>query len=182
MPHSHIPSMFNFTLHIFHMVKIDVPAGVGAPPLDTQLLTYSFLLMGTQEAIWPLTPTKVSTDTTICNLVWPLWLLQPLHHRLPEEHGQQCPGDLQKWERTHQEPQRVLEWLEQEHLRVNAPSCGILQTQDSSQGSPTHIWKDSNSQMCPSTQRYVAAQILSRACEVLRQVPSPFKCKAHACK
>ena len=43
--------MFNFTLHIFHMVNVYVPAGVGAPPLDTQLLTYSFLLMGTQEAI-----------------------------------------------------------------------------------------------------------------------------------
>ena len=33
--------MFNFTLHvcnIFHMVNIDVPAGVGAPPLDAQCL------------------------------------------------------------------------------------------------------------------------------------------------
>ena len=32
--------MFNFTLQcvqIFHMVNIDVPAGVGAPPLNTQL-------------------------------------------------------------------------------------------------------------------------------------------------
>jgi len=33
--------MFNFTLqcvqNLFHMVNINVPAGVGAPPLDTQL-------------------------------------------------------------------------------------------------------------------------------------------------
>ena len=38
MPHSHISIMFNFTLHVsktFHMVNIDVPAGAGAPPLDT---------------------------------------------------------------------------------------------------------------------------------------------------
>ena len=40
---SHIPIMFNFTLHVcrnvlFHMMNIDVPASVGAPPLDTQLL------------------------------------------------------------------------------------------------------------------------------------------------
>jgi len=38
MPYSDIPIMFKFTLHvctIFHMVSIDVPAGVGAPPLDT---------------------------------------------------------------------------------------------------------------------------------------------------
>ena len=31
--------MFNFTLHVctifFHMVSIDVPVGVGAPPLNT---------------------------------------------------------------------------------------------------------------------------------------------------
>ena len=32
MPHSYIPIMFNFTLHVFHMVNIDVPASV-----DTQL-------------------------------------------------------------------------------------------------------------------------------------------------
>jgi len=25
-------------VQIFHMVNIDVPAGVGAPPLDTQLM------------------------------------------------------------------------------------------------------------------------------------------------
>ena len=25
-------------VEIFHMVNIDVPAGVGAPPLDTQLM------------------------------------------------------------------------------------------------------------------------------------------------
>ena len=33
--------MFNFTLHvctIFHMVSIDVPASVGAPPFDTTSL------------------------------------------------------------------------------------------------------------------------------------------------
>ena len=34
--------MFNFTLHVceefFHTMNIDVPAGVGAPPLDTQHL------------------------------------------------------------------------------------------------------------------------------------------------
>ena len=35
------PIMSNFTLHVcgnFHVVNINVPAGVGAPPLDTQLL------------------------------------------------------------------------------------------------------------------------------------------------
>ena len=41
MPHpSHIPIMFNFTLHvcveIFHIMNIDVPPGVGAAPLSTQ--------------------------------------------------------------------------------------------------------------------------------------------------
>ena len=38
----HIPIMFNLTLQlcveIFHMMNIHVPAGVGAPPLNTQLL------------------------------------------------------------------------------------------------------------------------------------------------
>ena len=41
MPHPPKPPMFNLTLFhacaIFHMVNIDVPASVGAPPLDTQL-------------------------------------------------------------------------------------------------------------------------------------------------
>ena len=41
MPHFHLPIMFNFTFHVcaivFHMVNTDVPAGVGAPPLNTQL-------------------------------------------------------------------------------------------------------------------------------------------------
>ena len=39
--------MFNFTLHVcrnvpFHMMNLDVLAGVGAPPLDTQLLFSKF--------------------------------------------------------------------------------------------------------------------------------------------
>ena len=41
MSHSHILIMFNFTFHvcveIFHIMNIDVPPGVGAPPLSTQL-------------------------------------------------------------------------------------------------------------------------------------------------
>ena len=44
MPHFHIPIMFNFTLHvctkIFHMVNIDVPAGVGGPPLNKTSCTF----------------------------------------------------------------------------------------------------------------------------------------------
>ena len=35
MPHSHIPIMFTSCVQFFHMVSIDVPAGVGAPPLNT---------------------------------------------------------------------------------------------------------------------------------------------------
>ena len=44
MPYSHIPYMFNFTLHVcakkFHILNIDVPAGVGTPPLDTWKCLY----------------------------------------------------------------------------------------------------------------------------------------------
>ena len=50
MPHSPISILFNFSLRvfaeIFHTVNIDVPAGVGAPLLNTQL----FYL--TKSAIW----------------------------------------------------------------------------------------------------------------------------------
>ena len=35
MPHSHIPIIFHVCTN-FHMVNIDMPAGLGAPPLDTQ--------------------------------------------------------------------------------------------------------------------------------------------------
>ena len=41
MPHPLSQLCFNFTLqcvqNFFHMVNINVPAGVGTPPLDTQL-------------------------------------------------------------------------------------------------------------------------------------------------
>ena len=36
-----LPIMFNFMcVQTFHMVNIDVPAGVGVPPLDKQLQDY----------------------------------------------------------------------------------------------------------------------------------------------
>ena len=42
--------MFNFALRMcvqmFHMVSTDVPAGVDAPPLDTQLLSSAYLQPG----------------------------------------------------------------------------------------------------------------------------------------
>ena len=48
MPHSHIPIMFLTShfmcVHIFHMVSIDVPAGVGAPPpLNTISVNIQYL-------------------------------------------------------------------------------------------------------------------------------------------
>ena len=45
MPHSHIPIMLTLhfmCVHIFDMVNIDVPGGVGAPPLDTQPTASNF--------------------------------------------------------------------------------------------------------------------------------------------
>ena len=40
---SHIPTVFNLTLcalcaEIFHTMNIGIPAHIGAPPLDTQLV------------------------------------------------------------------------------------------------------------------------------------------------
>ena len=62
MPHSHIPIMFNFIFHVcanFHVVNIDVPASVGAPPLNIQHLDNFLLLLfvslptkGGQKSTW----------------------------------------------------------------------------------------------------------------------------------
>ena len=50
MPHSHIPIMFNFILHVCTIFShgIDVPAGVGAPPLNTTTV----LLLDLEVVVW----------------------------------------------------------------------------------------------------------------------------------
>ena len=61
MAHSHISILFNCTLHVSIMI-IDVPAGVGAPPVNTQLhyiQGHSFVVVATKRDLDAL----VSTST-----------------------------------------------------------------------------------------------------------------------
>ena len=58
--------------NFFHMVNIDVPAGVGAPPLDTNSETKKLLFknvpMQGEGFLWELINTKKVTDVFLENI------------------------------------------------------------------------------------------------------------------